>query len=55
MLLMFVTHSTTLTLFRVSDLFTNVAGDTILTFFIEINVYTKILLDRIHSKYLYYN
>ena len=54
MLLMFVRHSITSTL---SDLFTNVAGDTPLKYLKEINlhVYTKIYLDNIRFKYIVFS
>ena len=35
-----------------SKSFTNVTADTILNFLKEINLYTKIWLDNIHSKYM---
>jgi hypothetical protein len=38
---------------NLSNLFINVADDTILTFFKEINLYTKIELDSIRSKYMF--
>ena len=38
---------------NLSNLFINVADDTILTFFKEINLYTKIELDSIRSKNMF--